>query len=141
MDNIDIKNFKKNQDKDQDQDLYSMKYLDYMKDLETDLELTQLKNQVLKFNRINLHMKIVVCVIIIFAFGCVLYCSWILIKQLIAITILGNPYSVFVLGSFCSVSVVSLYYIFGSVFKAVFADHSDNKGHLKIVKDLIDKFR
>jgi hypothetical protein len=138
VDNIDIKNFKKNQDKDQDQDLYSMKYV---KDLETDRELTQLKNQVLKFNRINLNMKIVVCVIIIFAFGGVLYCSWILIKQLIFITILGNPYSVFVLGSFCSVSVVSLYYIFGSVFKAVFADHSDNKGHLKITKDLMNKFR
>ena len=141
MDNIDIKNFKKNQDKDQEQDLYSMKYLDYMKDLETDRELTQLKNQVLKFNRINLKMEIVVCVIIIFAFGGVLYCSWILIKQLIFITILGNPYSVFVLGSFCSVSVVSLYYIFGSVFKAVFADHSDNKGHLEIAKDLMNKFR
>ncbi len=141
MDNIDIKNFKKNQDKDQDQDLYSMKYVDYMKDLETDRALTQLKNQVLKFNRINLNMKIVVCVIIIFAFGGVLYCSWILIKNLIYITILGNPYSVFVLGSFCSVSVVSLYYIFGSVFKAVFADHSDNKGHLKIAKDLMNKFR
>ena len=120
MDNIDIKNFKKNQDKDQEQDLYSMKYLDYMKDLERDRELTQLKNQVLTFNWINLLLKIIVCVIIIFAFGGVLYCSWILIKKLIYITILGNPYS---------------------VFKAVFADHSDNKGHLKIAKDLMNKFR
>lgn len=119
MDNIDIKNFEKNQDKDQDLD--SMKYLDsMMQDLETDRKLTQLENQVLTFNWINLQLKIAVCGIIIFAFGGVLYCSWILIKNLIYITILGNPYS---------------------VFKDVFADHSDNKGHLKIAKDLMNKFR
>ncbi len=138
MDNIDIKNFKKNQDKDLD----SIKFI---KELEDDRKLNQLENQVLKFNRINLGLKIFVCGIIIIAFSCVLIFSWILIKKLIAITILGtilgNPYSVFVLGSFCSVSVISLYYIFGSVFKAVFADHSDNKGHLNIIKDLMNKFK
>ncbi len=98
--------------------------------------IESLKDQVRFFNKINMGLKIIQFLIINITFFVILRGSWLVVRKLIDFTDV-NHYAIFVLGSFGSISVVSLYYICGSVMKAIFNDHSDSKGHANIVEKVM----
>jgi hypothetical protein len=100
-------------------------------------QICELTQQVINQNKTNHRIKIFQIVFINLIFIIIIMFSIIMLKKLITLSKI-NPYSVFALCSFASISVVSIYYIIGSAIKAIFGDHSDNKGHLDIIKKHLD---
>lgn len=100
-------------------------------------EIKSLQNQLYDFNKNNHWAKLIQLGIINFILIAVLIISYLLGKEFIKLAE-KNHYAVFALSFFATASVLSLYFICGSAIRAMFNDHSDNKGHSSFVKDYTD---